>query len=121
VSDASRAARASLGGRALSPERWAGLDGAPEAAGAFLADLDSRLLQSGEPAGALRGGVSGEWQAYQPGRGPSHDRSWRSGDHTARLWRASHDDGGYRFAWTRRASPRAAAALRPRRHHPRPP
>ncbi len=88
---------ASLGGRVLPPETWAGLDRAPRADDAFLARLDDRLAWEAKPPASLERDGPLEWRGWvvdgdRPG--------WRRGATTARLWWARTSLRGHCRAWT---------------------
>lgn len=88
---------ASLGGRVLTPESWAGLDRAPRADDAFLARLDERLAWEARPPASPEQDGPLEWRGWVPdGERPG----WRRDAATARLWWARTPLRGHRRAWT---------------------
>jgi hypothetical protein len=95
-----------LGGLVLPAKRWAGLDRVPSAGPEWLEELNHRLALG--PAGAADQGLVTPWQAYRPDRGGPQRQRWRSGEAEAVpacLWRARHEHGWWRFAWTAGGSP----------------
>src|SRR2546425_917064 len=81
----------------------AGLDRVPPAGPEWIEELNHRLDQDRSLAGALDDGLVTPWQAYRPDvEGPPRQR-WRSSeteDVQPCLWRARHEYGWWRFAWT---------------------
>jgi hypothetical protein len=88
---------ASVGGRVLTSETWAGLDKAPRANDAFLAVLDERLAWEAEPPASLERDGPLEWRGWVPDR---ERPGWRRDAATARLWWARTSLRGHRRAWT---------------------
>jgi hypothetical protein len=104
-----------LGGLVLSPRRWAGLDRVPPASAEWLEELDHRLGQGPAPAGALDQGLVTPWQAYRADHGGPQRQRWRSAgpkDGLSCLWRARHEYGWWRFAWTAGGSPESSPHAR---------
>lgn len=88
---------AAVGGRVLTPEGWAGLDRAPIANDAFLANLDERLAWEAEPPASLERDGPLEWRAWVPdGERPG----WRRDATGACLWWAHTSLRGHRRAWS---------------------
>ena len=99
---------ARLGGLVLSSRRWAGLDRVPPAGPEWLEELSHRLDEDRSPAGTLDEGLVTSWQAYRPDVGGPQRQRWRSSeaeDVLPCLWRARHEYGWWRFAWTSGTSP----------------
>jgi hypothetical protein len=97
-----------LGGLILSPRRWAGLDRVLPAGPEWLEELNHRLQQDRAPAGALDDGLVTSWQVYRADVGGPQRQRWRSAeaqDFQPCLWRARHEYGWWRFAWTGGANP----------------
>ena len=104
-----------LGGLVLSPRRWAGLDRVPPAGPEWLEELNHRLDQDRAPAGTLDDCLVTPWQAYRPDAGGPPGQRWRSAeaeDAHPGLWRARHEYGWWRFAWTGGRSPGSAPHTR---------
>jgi hypothetical protein len=104
-----------LGGLVLSPRRWAGLDRVPTAGPDWLEELNHRLDQDRSPAGALDGGLVTPWHAYRPDVGGPPRQRWRSAqteDVQPCLWRARHEYGWWRFAWTAGDKPSSSSHSR---------
>jgi hypothetical protein len=104
-----------LGGLVLSPRRWAGLDRVPPAGPEWLEELDHRLDQDRLPAGTPDGGLATPWQGYRADAGGPQRQRWRSAvaeDVQSCLWRARHESGWWRFAWTDGSSPGSAPLIR---------
>ena len=97
-----------LGGLVLSPERWAGLDRVPPANSEWLEEMNHRLDQNRSLAGALDEGLITPWQRYGPILAGAPRQRWRSAEAKEvqpNLWRARHEYGWWRFAWTAGGSP----------------
>jgi hypothetical protein len=104
-----------LGGLVLSPRCWAGLDRVPPAGPEWLEELNHRLVQGPGAAGALDQGLVTPWQAYCADRGGLPKRRWCSAEAEAGpscLWRARHEYGWWRFAWTAGGSPSSSPHTR---------
>lgn len=99
------AAVAALGGVALTPEQWAGLEQAPPADDTFLRRLDQRL-EGSVSASRLRGRDEPlEWRGWT-----WHETggAWRRDAVDTPLWRARSTWRGFISAWTAGASPATA-------------
>lgn len=85
-----------LGGVAVTPAQWAGLDRAPIADESFLDRLDARLEWSGSQGATFDRGEPLEWRGWTVHDG---EMRWRREAGGARLWMAC---GAYRrfYAWT---------------------
>lgn len=104
-----------LGGLVLSPSRWAGLDRVLPAGPEWLEELNHRLDQERSLAGTLDDSLVTPWQSYRPDVGGLQRQRWRSadvGDAKPYLWRARHEYGWWRFAWTAGVSPSSSAFTR---------
>jgi hypothetical protein len=104
-----------LGGLVLSPRRWAGLDRVPPAGPEWIEELNYRLNQDRLTAGALDDGMVAPWQAYRPDVEGLPRQRWRSAqteDFQPCLWRARHEYGWWRFAWTAGDSPSSSPHIR---------
>lgn len=99
------AALAALGGVALTPAQWAGLDRAPLADDDFLLRLDQRLAGSLSSSGLHGRDEPLEWRGWtwHETRG-----AWRRDAVDTPLWRAQSTWGGFVSAWSAGASPATA-------------
>jgi hypothetical protein len=87
----------------------------PPAGPEWLEELSHRLDQERAPAGAQDDGLVTPWQAYRPDVGGPPGQRWRSAeaeDAHPGLWRARHEYGWWRFAWTGGRSPGTAPHTR---------
>lgn len=104
-----------LGGIALSPERWAGLDKIIAAGPEWLQSLDKRLLHQPTAAGILDRDTTGEWRAYRPEKTDQmQNRRWAKdhNDGQGQLWRIWHERGWPIHTWTSGVSPEDASFIR---------
>lgn len=99
------AALAALGGVALTPAQWAGLDRAPVADDTFLQRLDQRLQCAASPPGWRVRDEPLEWRGWT-----WHENSlaWRRDAAETQLWRARGTWGGFVSAWSAGGSPATA-------------
>lgn len=87
--------------RILSPQRWSGIDRAPEANGAWLSSLDEELEFCGRDSSVLDSKCD-EWRAYIATDSTNESSRWtraKPGTH-GRLWRAKHLRGYWVYVWT---------------------
>ena len=104
-----------LGGIALSPERWAGLDKTIAAGPEWLQNLDKRLLHEPIAAGSLDRDTNGEWRTYRPETADQmQNRRWAKEDIAGEgcLWRIWHERGWPIHAWTSGLSPKDTSFIR---------
>ena len=107
--DALSAAVAATGGVVLTAATWAGLDRAPRANDALLAQLDERLAWEPEPPGSLERDGPLEWRGWAPG---GDHAGWRRDAAGAKLWWAQARGRGQHRAWTAgEGSPSVAAFI----------
>jgi len=103
-----------VGGLALTPHRWAGLDRTPPAGAEWLSILGDELEHLGAEAGSLPSECGDDLGCYDPRTRMLHHQRWvkPSAEGSAQLWRCRHERGYWVYLWTGGTAPSESPYLR---------